>query len=206
MANPALRSPRPSPAARRAGRILLGAGLLACTLGLAGCGSRPAQTFDLSAPQDGLGHGRPVGTLVVTEPVALQIYDGDRIVVRDGGGALSILGGAQWSDRLPRLIQSRMIQTFENAQRFKQVGYPADRLDANYAVVSEIRSFEIDAPSRQAVVEIAVKLVRSNGGNIAAGKLFSARAPVASIDGPGATAALDAALSDVLRQIVAYGG
>ena len=194
-------------AAYRAGRrAVLAAGLAACALGLAACGGSPSATFDLSAPKDGLSRGRGVGTLVVTEPMALQVYDGDKIVVRGAGGTLSYLGGAQWADRLPKLVQARIVQTFENAQRFKQVGYPGDRLSPDYAVVTEIRTFEIDAQSRDAVVEIAVKLVRSAAGSISAGKLFSARVPVPAIDGPGATTALDAALSNVLRQIAAYGG
>ncbi len=204
MARPLLRIPEMLSQIGR--RAFLAASLAACAAGLAACGGSPSATFDLSAPKDGLARGRGAGTLVVVEPVALQVYDGDKIVVRGAGGNLSYLGGAQWADRLPKLVQARIVQTFENAQRFKQVGYPGDRLTPDYAVVTEIRTFEIDAQSHEAVVEIAVKLVRAAVGNISAGKLFSARVPVSAIDGPGATTALDEALSNVLRQIVAYKG
>jgi len=70
----------------------------------------------------------------------------------------------------------------------------------------EIRRFEIEQASREAVVELSVKFVRSGSGDIAGGRIFSARKPVASIDGPGAAVALQAALADVLRQIAAFKG
>lgn len=193
-------SPRRS-ASRR--RLLAGLPLLL----LAACGTpAPPATFDLAAPAQGLPAGQGRGTMVVLEPVALQSYDSSRILVRGGDGSLSILGGAQWSDRLPKLLQARIVQTFENAHRFKQVGYPADRINATYTLISEIRAFEIDQTSREAVVTLSVKFVRSGSGDIAGGRIFSARVPVSAIDGPGAAAGLDAALRQVLRQIVAYRG
>jgi cholesterol transport system auxiliary component len=188
-------------------RLMLRGAALAGLAMLAGCGTPPPPaTFDLAAPRDGLTRGRGVGTMVVMEPVALQAYEDDKIIVRGSNGALSILGGAQWADRLPKLIQVRIVQTFENASRFRQVGYPSDRLNPTYTLVSEIRRFEVEQASREAVVELSVKFVRSGSGDIAGGRIFSAREPVASIDGPGAAVALQRALGDVLRQIAAFKG
>jgi len=184
----------------------LAAVVFAVALPLAACSGPPPATFDLSAPREGLKAGRRSGTLVVLEPVALQAYDGDKIVVRTASDALTIVGGAQWADRLPRLVQARIVQTFENAARFRQVGYPADRLNATAALSTEIRRFEIDAASREAVVEMTVKVVSANAGQVAIGRVVQARRPVGSIDGPGATQALDEALGDVLRQILAATG
>ena len=42
-------------------------------------------------------------------------------LVLEPGGAVSYLGGGQWADRLPRLIQTRLIQSLENANRLKSV-------------------------------------------------------------------------------------
>ena len=61
-------------------------------------------------------------------------------------GAVSYLGGGQWADRLPRLIQSRLIQTFENSHGFRAVSRPgrcASRPD--FQLTTEIRAFQIDA-------------------------------------------------------------
>ena len=176
-----------------------------CAALLAGCGSGAApSTYDLTAPREALRRGPALGILVVAEPVALQAYDSDRIIVRVSSGTLTTLTGAQWADRLPRLVQARIIQTIENSSRFASVGRPGDRLTAAFNLVSEIRVFEIQEASSEAVVEITLKLVADRSGQISAGRLFSARAAIASIDGAGASAALDAALQSVLRQIAAW--
>ncbi|MGL4324012.1 MAG: ABC-type transport auxiliary lipoprotein family protein, partial [Beijerinckiaceae bacterium] len=58
--------------------------VLSC-LALAACGGGAAPpTFDLTAPT-GPVRGSGGGQIVVQDPSALLIYDGDRIVVRQGG-------------------------------------------------------------------------------------------------------------------------
>jgi cholesterol transport system auxiliary component len=174
---------------------------------LAGCvgsGDAPA-TFDLSAAREGL-QGRPGtgGQIVVEEPTALQVYDSERIVAKAVTQGLTYLPGAQWADRLPRLVQTRMIQTFENSNRFRSVGRPGDEIEPDLKLVSEIRAFEADERTRAAVVQLSVKLVSGQSGRIIRGELFGGSTPVTSIDGPGATAALDQSLSGVLVDIVSW--
>ena len=82
-------------------------------LALSACGSAPLATFDLSAPTTELKARALSGILSIPEPAAPAPADGDRIVVRTGPSALAVVKGAQWSERLPRLLQSRLIQTFE---------------------------------------------------------------------------------------------
>ena len=184
-----------------AGRsALLGAGLLL----LAGCGGGPPPaTFDLTAPR-GPVRARPAGQFVVPEPTALLIYDGDRMVVRQGG-QVSVLKGAQWADRLPRLIQTRLIQSFENVGLTAGIGRPGERISPDRQINVDIRAFEIDADRGEAVVEITVKLLRDATGRVGASRVFSARQP-AQAEPASAAAALDAALSQVLVQIVAWTG
>ena len=56
----------------------------------------------------------------------------------------------------------------------------------------------------EAVVEISARLVEEGAGRIAAARVFAVRLPVAGEDGPAAAAALDAALGDVMGQIVLW--
>lgn len=187
----------------RTGAPALGLGL-ALALSLAGCStSSPLLTYDLTAPRDRAV--RPIGLqIVVTEPAAVAPLDADRIVVRSPTQGLTVLPGAQWSDRLPDLLQSRMIQAFENAQLLKAVGRPSDRLVADYNLNSEIRRFEIDAARSEAVVEIAVKLVGDRSGRIAAARVFEARTPASAENGAQASAALNIAMAQALREIVVW--
>ena len=166
--------------------------------------SSPPTTFDLSAPRPRVAGGASAGQVVVAEPAAIQTLESDRIIVKDPGGAVSFLGGAQWADRLPRLVQARLIQTFENGSRLRAVSRPGDRISADYQVNTELRAFHVDGATGEAVVEISMKVVQDKTGRIVAARVFSSRAPVGKIDGPSAAQALDTALSNVLVEIVRY--
>ncbi|MGL4495236.1 MAG: ABC-type transport auxiliary lipoprotein family protein, partial [Beijerinckiaceae bacterium] len=178
------------------------AGLLAFAVAACGGGAAPP-TFDLTAPT-GPARRSGGGQIVVTDPVALAIYDGDRIVVRQGG-QVSVLKNAQWADRLPRLIQARLVQAFENVGRKAGVGRPGDRLDPDNLMNIDIRAFEIDADRSVASVSITAKLV-SEGGRVSRAKVFNAQEAVGAVEGAAAAQALDAALSRVLVDIVRWTG
>ncbi|TCR64984.1 cholesterol transport system auxiliary component [Bosea sp. BK604] len=179
--------------------------VLTVSLALAGCGGGPTPTtFDLSAPRD---FGKLTGSraaIVVNEPTTVQTLDSDRMIVKDSSGSLSFLGGAQWADRVPKLVQIRLIQTFENGSRIASVSRPGERIVPDYQLNTDIRAFNIDAASGSAVVEITAKLVTDRTGHIQRAKLFSARVPAGAVDGSGAAQALDQALSQVLIQIVRW--
>ncbi len=171
---------------------------------LAGCGGPTPTTFDLSAPS---GFGKVGGSravMVVAEPTAVQALDSDRVIIRDSSGALSFVGGAQWADRIPALVQARLIQTFENASRVAFVAAPGQRIQPDVQLNTNIRSFNIDAASGMAVVEITARIVGDQSGKIQRARLFSARVPAGAVDGAGATQALDRALSQVLIEIVRW--
>ena len=185
--------------AMRAMVLVVGTGLLAA------CSSSTSATFDLTAPRD-VGPVRATrALLVVGTPSAVEILNSDRVVVRPRDGQMSYLAGAQWADQLPNLVQTRLIQTFENAHRLAAVGRPGDKLTADATLVTEIRTFEMEvAGGARAMVEISAKIVRENTGRIAAAQVFRASQPSAGTSGPQATAALDAALQTVLREIVVW--
>jgi cholesterol transport system auxiliary component len=98
-----------------------------------------------------------------------------------------------------------VIQSFENAGR-AAVGRPSDRLAGETQLLIDIRSFEVREGTRDAVVELAAKLVGSASGRLANARLFGATAAVGAIDGQGASAALDQALGSVITQIVGWAG
>ncbi|WP_232630401.1 ABC-type transport auxiliary lipoprotein family protein [Methylobacterium sp. Leaf118] len=178
--------------------------LLALTaLGGCGGGATPL-TFDLAAlpPQ-----GRPVvsaRSVVVLEPVGLQPMEADRIIVRERGGSLSFLGGGQWADRLPRLVQTRIIQSLENTGRLRSVSRPGDKVPADFQLVSEIRAFDIDSASGEAVVDLSAKLIADGTGRVANARIFTARVPIQKVDAQNAAVGLDTALGQVLADLVRW--
>ena len=186
----------------RAALAAVAAGLLvsACT------SSSSPTTFDLTAPREGVRAGALSGQVVVAEPVAVQVLEAERIIVRDAGGAVSFLGGGQWADRLPRLVQARLIQTFENGSRLQAISRPGDRIAADFLLNTELRSFQVAAPANEAVVEISARLVNDKTGRIVRARVFTARVPLTAVDAANAAQALDRALSTVLVDIVRWIG
>lgn len=163
-------------------------------------------TFDLTAPRQKVRGGSVEGQVAVAEPVAIQVFEAERILVKDAANAVSFLGGGQWADRLPRLVQARIVQTFENASRLKAVSRSGERITADYLLTTEIRAFQVDATTNEAFVELSAKVVDDRSGRIINARVFSGRVPVAAVDAPNAAQALDRALSLVLLDIVRWVG
>ena len=189
----------------RASWGMRGLASLALACALSACGGQAPPTFDLSAPQTlTKTRGAARGQLVVAEPTALSVLNTDRIVVRTQG-EIAYLSRAQWSDRLPRLVQSRIVEGFENGSRLRAVGTPGDKLAADYQLVTDVRAFHVSVASEpMAEVEISAKVVSDRGGRVLATKVFHASVPAASTEGPDAVVALDEAFQRVITELVAW--
>lgn len=183
----------------------MAAGASALTLALAGCfGATPPLTFDLGSVSQPGFRRRSSRVVVITLPKAVQTYDSQRVVVREAGNILSYLPDAQLSDTLPRLVQTRLLQTFE-ASNFPNIGRPDDQLSVDVTLATELLAFEIDvANGGLATVTINAKLVDERRGAIFANKTFTAATPSAALPVVAAIAALDAALKDVMGQILVW--
>jgi len=178
--------------------------ILTLLAGLSGCASTPVATYDLSATDTVLASGhaaRPAhGALAVSVPSAISLIDSQRIVVRTKAD-LAYLKGAQWSGRLPELLQKRLIESFEKSRRLESVGPRG--VDAKYTLETDIQRFEADVTRNTATVEIYARLL-GTGGQIIAAQDFIGEAPEPHDDGATVSAALDQALAKVLRKIVVW--
>ena len=180
---------------------LLLPGLFAGFSLLAACASSPPATYDLTPAAGDFAARAGRGQLAVLRPDATQPADSDRIVVRYDPQSVAYLTGAQWADKLPSLVQSRLIESFQNAHLLREVGRPGMLADFN--LQTSIRRFELDTAQSAAVVEISAQIL-SQSGRIIAGRLFSGTVPVASSEPAVVAAALDAALAQVMRDIVIW--
>jgi cholesterol transport system auxiliary component len=191
----------PSEASKRNARIGLVAGIAIC---VAACSlpAQPVPTYDLIAPRD-FGKMRPArGLIEVTVPSALQVLDTEKIVAEPSTGVITYLSDAQWSDRLPKLLQARMIEAFENSARIRTVARAGDRVSADAQLVTDIRQFGIEG--KEAVVELSVKLIGTRGGRINAAKIFIARVPAPAAAGGASASAINDALNIVLVDLVRW--
>jgi cholesterol transport system auxiliary component len=176
----------------------LATGLLC--LGLMGCafaGGRAPTTYDLVAPRSFAASAKSARIqLLVNEPTAVHALETDRIMVRQGGDQISYYKGIAWSDRLPRLVQARMIETFQNSGAVKAVSSSS----GDYSLSTELRAFQIDVSGAQtaADVDIFAKLINPRG-NVVASKGFTARVTATSDTPTQAVAALNQAFTEVLQ-------
>jgi len=201
---PVIRRSRPGFAYAR--RLALAGAAATLSFGLAGCGSSSTTAFDLSAPREAARGGRIAGQLIVAEPTSVQAFEAERIVAKDQAGTVSLIGGGQWADRLPRLVQTRLIQTLEGGSRTRAVGRPGDGITGDNQLNTEIRAFNFDARTGEAVVEISAKLVDLKSGRVLNGRLFSARTPVGSANVGEVAPALDKSATTVFVAIARWLG
>jgi cholesterol transport system auxiliary component len=157
----------------------------------------------LSAGEIG-GSARKSGVqILIAEPKALKIYDSQNIVIATSPTGLEYLGGAQWADRLPSLVQVKLAEALQNAG-YAGVGLPGQGLAIDYQLISEIRDFSVQTGGGdRAHVAIFVKLLNDRNGDVVASRAFEGSAPASTGNFP---AALDAAFADVSADIVAWVG
>ena len=190
-------------------RLLATAGLimalsLAGGCALVGGGKKPLDTFDLSAARpDTSGPRTQRRQILVNEPAAIKVLDGENIVIKPAPGVITFLGGAQWGDRLPKVIQARLIESFERSGRIRGVGRPGEGLAIDYQLVSDVRAFEValDGGAR-AHVALSVRLLNDRSGQVARQRVFEATAPLSGSGNEAYVAAMNAAFAEVAGEIV----
>ncbi|MGK6314954.1 ABC-type transport auxiliary lipoprotein family protein [Neorhizobium sp. DT-125] len=189
---------------RRAARrpLLLALPLVAALV--SGCGSKANNdTFDLSLTPSGGGPSARNRQILVPEPTALKQLNSEQVVVRVSPSEIQYLANSRWGDRLPALVQSKLVEAFENSGRLGGVGKPGQGLAIDYQVVTDIRAFEVSAGSpRVANVEISAKLLNDRNGTVRAQGVFKATAAVSGAENRDFIEALDRAFAKVGAEIV----
>jgi ABC-type uncharacterized transport system, auxiliary component len=189
----------------RAGLLLVGGLVLlsGCAGGLGG--STPPDTYGLSSAPEVSGRAAPRRQILVAEPLALKALDSERIVIRPTPSSIEYLANSQWSDRLPKIIQDKIVQAFENSGKVGGVGRPGEGLAIDYQIASAVRAFEIRAVNgEQAVVEISAKILNDRNGTVVSDRIFKASAPVTGSGNAAYVRALDAAFEKVVAELVPW--
>ncbi len=171
---------------------------------LVGCGSKANNdTFDLSITPASKGASARNRQILVPEPTAVKSLNSEQVVVRVSQSEIQYLAESRWSDRLPVLVQSKLVEAFENSGRLGGVGKPGQGLAIDYQIVTDIRAFEVSAGSpRVANVEISAKILNDRNGTVRAQSIFKASLPVSGAENRDFIEALDRAFAKVGAEIV----
>ena len=112
--------------------------------------------------------------MIVAEPTALIALETRKFLIRPNPSDEPTFAKAEWSDNAPKLLQTKIIQTFENAGLSKTVSRPAEGLVADKQLALDIRKFQIStSPEPMAEIEFAAKIMSDNG-RIVEAKVFQA--------------------------------
>jgi phospholipid/cholesterol/gamma-HCH transport system substrate-binding protein len=171
--------------------------------GLLGGGKKDAPPiYDLAAPTDFPGLERSMAAQIVIGDVnAVLAFDTQKILTRGAGGTYAPIPDAQWADSLPKLVQAKLVQSFENANQLGSVSRPIDQLNPEYRLEVSIRAFQLGADGK-ANVELAARLVSDKG--VKAAKIFSATVEAKGDQPAQAVAALNRAFAQVAADMVRW--
>jgi cholesterol transport system auxiliary component len=183
-------------------------GLAACAGIIPGTGE-PLKLYTLT-PKSSYAPDLPkvAWQLVVETPVAPAGINTNRIAVAHSPITLDYYAGATWTDSAPALVQTLLVESFENTGRIVAVGRESVGLKPDYVLKLELREFqaEYDTPQAPPTVHIRLiaKLVRMPAREIVAAHMAEQKATAGANSLDSVVEAFDDALGPVLKEIVVW--
>jgi phospholipid/cholesterol/gamma-HCH transport system substrate-binding protein len=177
-----------------------------------GAAKAPATTYyNLTAPRTFPPSEKATKSqLVVLEPTTLLALDTQRIIIAAGASDSQSSDNAQWSDTIPKLLQAKIVQSFENSNYLGAVAKPMEGLMPDYQLAIDLRTFQVSTvetadgkPGAAAQVEFAAKILGDNG-RIVGSRTFEAVVPMPDARVATSAAALDEAFGKTATDLVAW--
>lgn len=164
-----------------------------------------ALVVDLTPPQKfSRAAALPKVQIALPEPTAIGTLDTEKLVL-DPTAAADTPVGAQWADALPKLLQARFVQSFENAGLVGSVIRGGDAAASDYQLQTDVHAFRVTGavPALSAEFELAVKVLNAKG-RIVAGRVIKKSAPISASDPKAAAAGLDEVFGKAAEELVLW--
>jgi cholesterol transport system auxiliary component len=188
-------------------------GIAVLVLSLAACslpgGGEPPQLYTLS-PKSTFDTNLPTveWQLIVDRPVASAGLNSQRIALQRTPLTLDYYARANWTDQAPQMVQTLLIESFENTKKIRSVSRESTQLRADFVLQTELREFQAEYDKPNAPPEIRVrlngKLIRMPDRTIIASNTVERKVSAEKSDMNGIVLAFDDALGKVLKQIVEW--
>lgn len=183
-------------------------------LTLAGCsgllgGGEPVHLYRLT-PKSTYPPGLPHRSvqLLINEPLAPAGLDKSRIALSRSPVSIDYFADSEWMDRAPLLVQTALVQSFQNSKAITAIGRESVGLRADFILDPEMRHFEAVYDSANGPPEIwvaiNVRLVNPSSRDVVAQTLFERRERASANDVPSIVLAFDEALGGVMKEIVVW--
>jgi phospholipid/cholesterol/gamma-HCH transport system substrate-binding protein len=169
-------------------------------------GGTPAQkvTYDLRAPQNQGSASKTIkGQLAIPEPTAVAMLETQRMLfspVKDYPGFADFL----WADSIPKLLQARLIESFENYDIAHAPLRVADVGQTDFQLLIDVRRFRIATESEPAAeIGLSARIVDRNG-KVIASRLFQDSQKFGEVEPPAAIAAFDDAFGRIAKDMITW--
>ena len=171
-----------------------------------GAGKARTRVFDLAPATPGPPPPKcPTTRLLVLEPTALALIDAERVRITGAASDEADLAQVRWPDILSKVLQVRIVQSFENAGYPGAVPRTMEDVQTDHRLMTNVRSFEVGMDGEAvARVEIAAKILDLDGGVVGA-RIFRGSQRRAGQTVEAAMETLDAASRGVLGELVVWG-
>ena len=169
-------------------------------------GGAPAQkvTYDLHAPQNLGPAGKTLtASLAIPEPSAVAMLQTQRMLFVPSGdrpGFADFL----WADSIPKLVQARLIDSFENYDIAHAPLRTSDVGQADYQLLIDIRSFRIATEGEPRVeIGLSARIVDKNG-KVIASRLIETSEKLDKVEPAASVAAFDAAFARIVKELIGW--
>lgn len=191
----------------------------ACSVELPGSGAPPRMY--ILTPKSTFSEAVPNvdWQLLVEVPQAQAGINTARIALRDSPIEMRYFELSNWTDLAPRMIQTLMVESFENSNRIVAVGREAIGLRADYVLKTELREFQAEFAQRLPEntenglgnvapptirVRLNAKLIKMPRRSIVASKNFEYLVDAKDNSMEDIIGAFDTALGKTMRRLVEW--
>jgi phospholipid/cholesterol/gamma-HCH transport system substrate-binding protein len=169
-------------------------------------GGTPAQkmTYDLRAPQNPGPMGKTIeGQLAIPEPSAVAMLETQRFLFSPAGDYPGF-ADALWADSIPKLLQARLIESFENYDIAHAPLRVADIGQTDFQLLLDVRRFRIATDAGPtAEIGLSARIVDKNG-KVIASRLFEDGEKFDKIEPQAAVAAFSDAFGRIAKEMIAW--
>jgi phospholipid/cholesterol/gamma-HCH transport system substrate-binding protein len=161
--------------------------------------------YDLKAADDFTTSRRSLPSgLIIAEPTATTRLQTQRFLFAEGEEPADDFANVEWSDSLPALMQSKLLQSFENYDIAHAPLRGDSMSEGGLRLLIDLRQFDIVlAGSPRASISLSAKLV-DGSGHLLAARIFTQSAPLDGLVPEKAAAAFNQAFNGLTRELVPW--
>ncbi len=164
----------------------------------------PKITYDLRALQNAGPPGKIINVQwAIPEPTAIAMLETQRFLFSPAQEYPGF-AEAMWADALPKLVQARLVESFENYDIAHAPLRAADVGQTEFQLLIDLRRFRIAIDSAPAAeIALSARIVDKNG-KVVASRLFEEREKFTAVAPAEAVAAFDDAFGRIAKNVIAW--